>query len=83
MNAQELGDIGRVARTMCSMSASSEGLFEKYQQMFRDKCMAQGINSPFELSAGKMQEFFSQLSADWKDTKLKMVADGELDAGKV
>ena len=83
MNVMALGDIGRVARGMCSMSASSEGLFGKYQQMFRAKCESEGISSPFELGAEKMRDFFSQLSVEWKDAKLKMVASGELDEGKV
>ena len=83
MNVMSLGDIGRVARNMCSMSASSEGLFSKYQQMFRAKCEAEGVSSPFELKAEKMREFFTQLSAEWKAAKLKMVADGEISEEKV
>jgi hypothetical protein len=79
-----MGDIGRNALGMTSASASNVGLFEQYQELFKKKCEDAGVTTPFEFKdADKIGDFFSELSAEWKATKLKLADSGAIDKSKV
>lgn len=61
-----------------SRSKDLSFLQKEYQKMFSSKCDEYSVAHPFELDDEKTQQFFAELSADWKARKVQFYKENKI-----
>lgn len=69
--------------TYFSRSKDLSFLQKEYQSMFSAKCNEHGVDHPFELDDEKVQQFFAELSADWKARKVQLYKQNKIEADQL
>lgn len=71
------------AESYFSRSKDISFLQQEYQSMFNSKCEKYGVDHPFELDDERTQQFFAELSADWKARKVKLYKQNKIEADQL
>lgn len=71
------------AETFFSRSRDLSFLQKEYQEHFKDMCEKYEVAHPFELDDERTQQFFAELSSNWKKRKVQLYKQNKIEADQV